>query len=173
MCLGEDNGGMGSFYRSEHELVFVFQSGSGSFRNNIELGRQGRNRTNVWTYPGANSFGRGWQADLDAHPTVKPMALLADVLLDCTRRGDLVADPFADSGSILLAAERTGRCARAIEIDPGYVDVAIWRWQRLTGQEAVEEGSGLTFTEIADPRQGDAGPEAASHMDDGEVVTHG
>ena len=147
----KSNGAMGAFYRSQHELVFVFKKGQAAHRNNIQLGRFGRNRTNVWSYPGANSFGRGGEeGDLLAmHPTVKPVALVADVLLDASARGGLVLDPFLGSGSTLIAAEKVGRRAYGIEIDPGYVDCAIRRWERWTGKKARLEGSHKTFDQIA------------------------
>lgn len=148
------NGGMGALYRSQHELVFVFKKGKRSHRNNIQLGKFGRNRTNVWSYPGANTFGRGGEeGDLLAlHPTVKPVALIADVLLDASKRGDLVLDPFLGSGSTLIAAEKVGRCARGMEIDPVYVDAGIRRWERWTGEAARLEGCGQTFHEIGNAR---------------------
>ncbi|MGZ9117032.1 MAG: DNA-methyltransferase, partial [Methylocystis sp.] len=137
--------GQGSFYRSQHELIGVFRVGEASHQNNIELGRHGRNRSNVWTYPGVNSFGAGRDEALAMHPTVKPVALIADALRDCTRRGDLILDPFAGSGSTILAAERVGRRAYALEIDPRYVDVAVRRWQAYTRRDAVCASTGLTF----------------------------
>jgi hypothetical protein len=147
----KNNGGMGGFYRSAHELVAVFRHGSGPHRNNIQLGKYGRNRTNVWSYPGANTFMRSSEeADLLAqHPTPKPVALVADALLDVTVRGDLVLDGFLGSGSSLLACERIGRRCRGIELDPLYVDLAIRRWQRTTGEAAVLEPSGETFDALA------------------------
>ena len=147
------NAGMGSFYRSQHEMICVFESGKGRHRNNVELGRHGRYRTNVWTYPGANSFGSNRDTDLADHPTVKPVALLADAIMDSTARGDIVVDPFAGSGSVILAAERTGRIAHAIEIEPGYVDVAIRRWQARTGEKAIHARSGLDFDTVAAMRR--------------------
>ena len=140
------NAGMGTFYRSQHELVFVWKSGTGSHINNFELGQHGRNRTNVWAYAG------GRLEELAMHPTVKPTALVADALKDCSRRGAVVLDPFCGSGTILIAAERTGRKARAIEIDPNYVDVAVRRWQAYTGKSAVLSGSGETFETIEEQR---------------------
>lgn len=147
----KSNAGMGSFYRSQHELVFVFKYGKASHRNNVELGRDGRFRTNVWQYPGCNSFERkGEEGNLLAlHPTVKPVQLLADAILDCTERYDIVLDNFLGSGSTLLAAERVGRRVFATELDPLYVDVAIRRWQRHTGQKAVHVQTGRLFDEIA------------------------
>jgi DNA modification methylase len=136
----KSNGGMGSLYRSRHELVFIYKSGTASHRNNVQLGRFGRNRSNVWEYAGANGFD-GRKTDeghlLALHPTVKPVQMLADIMLDCTARGELVLDPFLGSGSSLIAAERVGRKLRAIEIDPRYVDLAVRRWQRHTGDQAV------------------------------------
>jgi DNA modification methylase len=144
----KSNGGMGSLYRSRHELVFVFRNGPGQHINNVQLGRFGRNRTNVWNYPGANSFARkGRERALALHPTVKPIALVADAILDSTRPKDIVLDPFCGSGTTILAAERAGRRAYAMELDPLYVDTAINRWQRMTGQEVLSAG-GKTFAEI-------------------------
>jgi DNA modification methylase len=144
----KSNGGMGSLYRSRHELVFVFRNGPAQHINNVQLGRFGRNRTNVWNYPGANSFARkGRERGLALHPTVKPIALVADAILDSTRPKDIVLDPFCGSGTTILAAERAGRRAYAVELDPLYVDTAINRWQRMTGQEALSTG-GKTFAEI-------------------------
>lgn len=148
MCVWDKiNGGMGSLYRSQHELVLIFKHGKASHTNNVELGRHGRYRTNIWRYPGANMFRRGRQADLVAHPTVKPVALVMDAIKDCSNRQDLILDPFGGSGTTLLAAERTGRRARLIEIDPYYVDTAIRRWQDLTGRAAVNAETGETFAE--------------------------
>jgi ParB/RepB/Spo0J family partition protein len=148
----KSNGGMGSFYRSMHELVFVFRQGGGKSVNNIQLGRFGRNRTNVWNYPGANSFARkGTKRNLDIHPTTKPIALVADAILDSTQRDDIVLDPFLGSGTTILAAHRTARRCYGIEIDPIYVDTAIQRWEKLTGKLA-RHVSGATFTEIRNDR---------------------
>jgi DNA modification methylase len=122
------NGGMGSFYRSGHELFFVFRNGNAPHVNNVQLGRFGRNRQNVWNYPGANSFRRKGQANsLDLHPSVKLVALVADAILDSTKRNDIVLDPFAGSGTLFTAAERTGRRGFGIEIDGRYVDTAVAR----------------------------------------------
>ena len=146
----KNNGGMGSLYRSRHELIFVFRNGKGRHRNNVQLGRYGRNRTNVWEYPAINTLSKsGDEGNLLAlHPTVKPVALVADALLDCSSRGDLVLDTFLGSGSTLIAAERTGRSCYGIEIDPLYVDTAIRRWQRYTGDHAIDAitGNGLTIS---------------------------
>jgi DNA modification methylase len=135
------NAGMGSFYRSQHELVFVFKAGYGSHRNNIQLGRFGRHRSNVWSYPGANSFGRATEeGNLSAlHPTVKPVRLVADAILDCSARNDIALDPYLGSGTTLMAAERVGRKCYGIEIDALYIDTAVCRWQALTGEKAVAE----------------------------------
>src|SRR5207253_10008055 len=128
LCVwAKDNAGMGSLYRSQHELVFVFKTGDGPHRNNVQLGRFGRNRSNVWHYPGVNSFSRKTEEGnlLALHPTVKPVALVTDALLDCTARGDIVLDGFLGSGTTLIAAERTGRRGFGIEFEPAYVDTII------------------------------------------------
>ncbi len=143
------NGGQGSLWRSQHELLPVFKKGAAPHINNIELGRWGRYRGNVWTYPGASTLGSEAREGLAMHPTVKPRAMLEDALLDVTDRGDVVLDCFAGSGSMLLAAEATGRACRAIEIDSLYCDVAIERWQQMTGREAVLTETGETFSEVA------------------------
>jgi hypothetical protein len=143
------NGGMGSLYRSQHELVFVFKNGAASHCNNVQLGKYGRNRTNVWNYRGANDFGRATEEGnlLAMHPTVKPVALVADAILDCSRRGDLVLDAFLGSGSTLIACERTGRRCCGIEVDPLYGDTVIRRWQKYTGAAALNAATGQTFAE--------------------------
>jgi DNA modification methylase len=130
------NGGMGSLYRSQHELVFVFKHGDSASENNVELGRFGRNRTNVWSYAGANAFKQGRDAELAMHSTVKPVALVQDALKDVSSRGALVLDPFGGSGSTLIAAEKCGRSARLIELDPIYCDVIVKRWEAFTGKTA-------------------------------------
>jgi len=153
LCVwNKNNGGMGTFYRSKHELVFVWKSGTAPHINNFELGQHGRHRANVWDYPGINTMRAGRLEELAMHPTVKPVILVADALKDCSRRRGLVLDPFCGSGTILIAAERTGRKARALEIDPTYVDVAVRRWQTYTGKSAVFSGSGETFETIAEQR---------------------
>jgi ParB-like chromosome segregation protein Spo0J len=152
--------GMGSFYRSQHELVLVFKTGSGRHRNNVELGRHGRDRSNIWSYPAANRFGRNAGEDfhlLKLHPTVKPVAMLADAMMDCTARGDLVLDPFLGSGSTLIAAQKVGRRCYGIEIDPTFTDLTIERWRSFTGLRAVHEGSGKSFDELAHEREGTHG----------------
>jgi DNA modification methylase len=148
----KSNAGQGSFYRSQYELIGVFRAGDQAHRNNIELGRFGRNRSNVWTYAGVNTFGQGRMEALAAHPTVKPVALVADALLDCTARGDVVLDQFAGSGTTILAAEKVGRIGYGIEFEPKYVDVAIQRWQRMTKLEATLAGDGRTFEEMRTAR---------------------
>jgi DNA modification methylase len=142
---------MGSLFRSQHELVFVFRNGKGRHRNNIQLGKYGRNRSNVWQYPCISApAGNGEEGRLlDLHPTVKPVALIADALLDCSARGDLVLDAFLGSGSSILAAERTGRSCHGIELDPIYVDTAIRRWQRYTGDHAIDGASGKRFDDLS------------------------
>jgi DNA modification methylase len=133
-----------------HELVFVWKSGTAAHTNNFELGQHGRHRTNVWDYPGISTMRPGRMEELAMHPTVKPTALVADAIKDCSRRGGLVLDPFCGSGTILIAAERTGRKARALEIDPTYVDVAVRRWQAYAGKSAVLAASGETFEATED-----------------------
>jgi DNA modification methylase len=153
VCVwNKDNGGMGSLYRSKHELVCVFKVGEAPHLNNIELGRYGRYRTNVWDYAGVNTLKSNRLDELAMHPTVKPVALVADAIRDCTRRGDLVLDAFAGSGTTITAAEKAGRLAYALELDPGYVEVAIARWEKLTGKLAIHAESGLTRTALAAAR---------------------
>ena len=154
------NAGMGSFYRSKHELVFAWKSGTAAHINNVELGQHGRNRTNVWEYAGITSMRRGRLEELAMHPTVKPVALVADAIKDCSRRHGIVLDPFAGSGTILVAAERTGRRARALEIDPVFVDVAIRRWQCFTGKSATLADTTRTFEAIEQERTGGGAPDA-------------
>jgi DNA modification methylase len=153
LCVWTKNsGGMGSFYRSQHELIFVFRNGRGPHRNNVQLGQFGRNRTNVWEYPGINTLSKqSEEANLAGlHPTVKPVAMVADAILDCSNRGDVVLDSFLGSGSTLMAAERVGRICYAMELDPLYVDVAIRRWQRLTGDQAIHAATGKRFDDRAE-----------------------
>jgi DNA modification methylase len=147
----KDNAGMGSFYRSRHELVCVFKCGRNGHRNNIQLGQFGRNRSNVWHYPGANSFTRSSEEGnlLALHPTVKPVAMVADAILDCSARGDIVLDTFLGSGTTLVAAERTGRRCHGMELDPAYVDTSVRRWQKLTGGSARHAASGRSFDDLA------------------------
>lgn len=147
ICVwNKTNGGMGSFYRSKHELVAIFKNGKAPHLNTIELGAHGRYRTNVWDYAGANQLRN--QKDLESHPTPKTVVMLMDAIKDCTRRGHIVLDPFAGSGSTLIACEKTGRKARCIEYEPKYCDVIIRRWQELTGREAINATTGKTFNQI-------------------------
>lgn len=141
-CWVKSQGGMGSFYRSQHELVAVFKAGTAPHINNVALGRHGRNRSNVWSMPGMNSFQKGRAEKLAMHPTVKPVALIADAMLDCSRRGGLVLDVFGGSGTTLIAAERTGRVAAVMELDPHYVDIALRRFCDVTGIEPVNAATG-------------------------------
>ena len=155
LCVwSKRNAGMGTFYRSRHELVFVWKSGTAPHINTFELGQYGRSRSNVWEYAGVNSLKPGRLEELAMHPTVKPVALVADAIKDCSRRNDLVLDPFAGSGTVLIAAERTGRRAAALEIDPHYVDIAVKRWQEYTGKAAVLVETGKTFEEVSEERNG-------------------
>jgi DNA modification methylase len=152
LCVwNKTNAGMGSFYRSQHELVFVFKSGEAAHQNNFELGQHGRHRTNVWSYAGVNSFRKGRDEELAMHPTVKPVALVADAIKDCSKRCDVVLDAFGGSGTTLMACEKTGRLGRLLEIDPRYVDLTIRRWQLATGKIATHQ-SGQTFEELAELR---------------------
>lgn len=149
ICVwSKSNAGMGGLYRNQHELVCVFTVGEASYFNAVQLGKHGRNRTNVWTYPSVNTFGGSRRRDLELHPTVKPVALVADAIMDVTRRGELVLDGFLGSGTCLLACERTGRLCRGVEIDPLYVDLALERWSERTGVEPVLESTGQTFAQV-------------------------
>jgi DNA modification methylase len=145
----KSNAGQGSFYRSQHELVGIFRVGQAPHLNNVELGRHGRSRSNVWHYAGVNAFRAGRMEELRSHPSAKPVALVSDAIKDCTRRGDVVLDTFCGSGTTILAAERVGRNARALEIEPRFVDVAIRRWQAFTRRDARHAESGLSFDEVA------------------------
>jgi DNA modification methylase len=147
----KDNAGMGSLYRSQHELVFVFKHGRNGHRNNVQLGRFGRNRSNIWQYRRASSFARcGEEGNLLAlHPTVKPVAMVADAILDCSARGDMVLDAFLGSGTTLIAAERTGRRCYGMELDSLYVDTIVRRWQALTGGSARHAAIGRSFDDLA------------------------
>lgn len=149
LCVwNKSNGGMGSLYRSKHELIFVYRHGPGPHYNAVELGRHGRNRCNVWDYSSVSSPGGARRHELDLHPTVKPSQMVADALMDVTRPGDVVLDVFLGSGTTLVAAEQIGRRCRGVELDPRYVDVALERWARLTCQEPVLERTGYTFSEV-------------------------
>lgn len=147
------NAGQGSFYRSQHELVLAFKHGRGAHINNFGLGQSGRTRSNVWRYPGANTFRAGRMEELQMHPTVKPVAMIADAMRDCSRRGSIILDAFAGSGTTIIAAEQTGRRAFCMELDPLYADVAIRRWQALTKRDAILEQSGQTFDEVCRHRE--------------------
>lgn len=149
----KSNPGQGSFYRSQHEMIGVFRVGKGSSLNNVQLGRFGRNRSNVWAYPGVSGFAAGRLDLLKLHPTTKPIALIADAIRDCTKRNDLVLDTFLGSGSAILAAGKIGRHCYGIEYEPRYVDVAIVRWMNATKLEAVHAG-GQTFSELKASRSG-------------------
>lgn len=160
VCWSKDRGGMGGLYRSQHELVFVYRNPGAKHLNAVQLGKHGRNRSNVWDYPCAASSRSGREGDLlKHHPTPKPVEMIADAILDCTRHGDVVIDCFLGSGTTLIAAERTGRCCFGIELDPLYADLAIRRWQNWTGEQAVELESGQTFGEL---EQADRVEEATS-----------
>lgn len=153
LCVwNKSNAGMGSFYRSKHELVFVWKNGTAPHINTFELGQYGRSRSNVWDYAGVNSLRPNRLEELAMHPAVKPVGLVADAVKDCSRRKGPVLDPFAGSGTVLIAAERTGRAARAMEIDPNYVDVGVRRWEAYTGKCAVLARTGRTFEETAEER---------------------
>jgi DNA modification methylase len=155
ICVwAKNNGGMGSLYRSQHEFVFVFKSGTAPHINNIELGKHGRYRTNVWSYAGVNSFGED-RSDLSLHPTVKPVAMVADAIRDCSHRRGIVLDAFVGSGTTLIAAEKTGRRGCGIEIDPAYCNVAIRRLRAVCGLEAVLEASGRPFAEAEQAKPAD------------------
>jgi DNA modification methylase len=154
LCVwNKSNAGMGSFYRSKHELVFVWKVWAAPHLNNFELGQHGRSRTNVWDYDGITSMRVGRLEELAMHPTVKPVAMVADAIKDCSRRKGIVLDAFLGSGTTLIAAERTGRRARGIEFDPAYVDVAVRRWQTYTGKYAMLRGTGQRFEEVEELRQ--------------------
>jgi DNA modification methylase len=155
ICIwNKTNAGMGSFYRSQHEMIAVFKNGTASHKNNIQLGRHGRNRSNVWTYPGVNSLDPKRRAELALHPTVKPVALVADAIRDSSKRGDIVLDTFVGSGTTIIAAAETGRIGYGLELDPKYVDVAVRRWEIYSGDEAIHAQTGLTFHELAKTRLG-------------------
>jgi DNA modification methylase len=180
----KSNGGQGSFYRSQDELIAVFRVGAACHQNNVQLGRFERNRSNLWTYPGVNSFGTGRMDMLAMHPTVKPVALVADAMRDCTGKADIVLDSFLGSGTTVIAAEKIGRRGYGLECDPRYVDVAIERWDNFTKSEAVLEGDGRTYAEVKaerlksrhdiDPKprvpEGDATPAIADGDNEGDWV---
>lgn len=150
----KSNGGMGSMYRSRHELVLVFKKGHTPHINNVQLGRYGRNRTNVWEYDGCSTGTKERRADLALHPTVKPAEMIADAIKDASKPRGLILDPFLGAGTTLIACEMTGRVCAGLELDPRYVDVAIRRWEAYTGGEALHAGTGLTFAELRERRSG-------------------
>ena len=156
----KSNAGMGSLYRSQHELVFVFRHGRAPHRNAVELGRHGRHRTNVWDYPSVNGAHADRRRQLEWHPTVKPVALVAAAIKDVTRRGDVVLDSFLGSGTTLIACERVGRACRGVELDPLYVDLALRRWSEATGLAPVLSQTGQPFDAVARERQSDGADEA-------------
>jgi DNA modification methylase len=151
------NAGMGSLYRSQHELLPLFKKGSASHVNNVSLGKRGRHRSNVWTYPGASSLGSDARQGLQEHPTVKPTAMLQDALIDLSHRDDIILEPFGGSGLTLIACEKTGRVCCGIELDPLYVDVIIRRYQRVTEQKVILDEAGETFDELEKRRMSEAG----------------
>ncbi|WP_267359945.1 MULTISPECIES: DNA modification methylase [unclassified Methylobacterium] len=168
---GKTNAGMGGLYRSQHELMPLFKKGHAPHRNNVKLGQNGRWRTNLWTYPGASTAGSDARRGLADHPTVKPVAMLKDALLDVTDRGETVLDPFLGSGSTLIAAELTGRRCVGIEIDPLYVDLIIRRFEDTTKTEAVHLQSGETFAALASRRASEPAPvRSGSATSDGRRV---
>ena len=166
ICVwNKTNGGMGSLYRSKHELVAVYKAGNGPHINNVELGTHGRYRTNVWDYAGINAFGKNRDAVLAMHPTVKPVALVEDAVLDCSRRGGIILDAFAGSGTTIIAAERSGRRGFCLELDPNYVDVAVRRYEQITGEVAIHAETGLSFDDLGIWRDIEGGPEPSSTTD--------
>jgi DNA modification methylase len=158
LCVWKkSNAGMGTFYRSQHELVFVFKVGTAPHTNSFGLGNTGRYRTNLWQYPGITSMSATRAEELAMHPTVKPVALVADAIRDCSERGDVILDPFGGSGTTLIAAEKVGRTARLIEYDPLYCDTIIRRWERMTGKEALLLRGGQSFETVGEARAAEAG----------------
>jgi DNA modification methylase len=152
LVWNKDNAGQGSLYRGKHELIAVLKNGTAPHINNIALGANGRYRTNVLDYPSVNSLHPARRGDLELHPTVKPVALIADLVRDCSKRNGIILDPFGGSGTTILAAERTDRIGRLIELDPLYVDVAIRRWEKVTGIPARHAESGLSFEQVGAER---------------------
>jgi hypothetical protein len=175
LCVwNKTNGGMGTFYRSKHELVFVFKVGTAAHTNTFGLGDTGRYRTNVWDYAGISSISSTRMEDLAMHPTVKPVALVADAIKDCTKRGDVVVDVFGGSGSTLIAAETSGREARLIEYDPIYCDTIVRRWQHYTGKRATLQSTGEPFEEVAEARLSAPSRVASTRTSDrGSATTNG
>ena len=163
LCVwNKSNGGMGTFYRSKHELIFVFKVGEGAHTNSFGLGETGRYRTNVWDYAGISSPGARRLDELSMHPTVKPAALVADAIRDCSRRGEIVLDVFGGSGSTLIAAESCGRVARLLEYDPIYCDTIVRRFETYTGKRATLDGDGRAFEDVAAERVATEGRRPAS-----------
>lgn len=153
LCIwNKTNGGMGTFYRSKHELVFVFKVGTAPHTNTFGLGDTGRYRTNVWDYPGISSLSSSRAEELAMHPTVKPVALVADAIRDCSKRGDIILDAFGGSGTTLIAAQKTGRRARIIEYDPAYCDTINRRFEKVTGNRATLVGTDQTFEDVEEAR---------------------
>jgi DNA modification methylase len=147
------NAGMGSLYRSQHELLPLFKKGTAPHVNNVALGKRGRHRSNVWNYPGASSLGSDARRGLKDHPTVKPTAMLQDALIDLSDRGEIVLEPFAGSGSTLIACQQAGRVCHCIELDPLYVDVILNRYERVAGQAPTLEETNETFHELTRRRR--------------------
>jgi DNA modification methylase len=167
----KNSGGLGGMYRSQFEPCGIFKFGENPHLNNVELGKHGRYRTNVWKHRGLSSFGQGRAEALAVHPTVKPINLLAEIIKDCTKRGDVVLDPFLGSGSLVLAAQKTGRRCFGIELEAKYIDVAIRRWENMTGLQAVHAASGLTFAELGTQRHA-ADPSTASVTNPSAEANH-
>lgn len=160
LCVwNKSNASLGSLYRSKHELIAIFKKPGARHVNNVRLGSYGRYRTNVWDAPGCNTFGANHMEELDSHPTVKPVALVADAIRDVSHRGDIVLDSFGGSGTTMIAAERTGRIAYLIELDPIYVDTTVRRWEKFTGRQAVLEGTNRSFADTAAAQASDLKPE--------------
>lgn len=173
LCVwGKTNAGMGTFYRSQHELVFAFKQGIAPHINTFELGQYGRHRSNLWMYSGVNTLKADRMKELAMHPTVKPVALVADAIRDVTRRNDIVLDAFSGSGTTIIAAEKTGRRARMIEIDPLYVDTAIMRWQTITNKSAILHGTDKTFADIEEQRSDSQHSETQSNLNSNKEHDH-
>jgi DNA modification methylase len=170
LCVwAKSSPGMGSLYRSQHECVLIWQRDKAPGTNNVELGRHGRNRSNLWSYPGAAGFGRDRDADLARHPTPKPVAMVADAIMDCSRRGGIVLDPFGGSGTTMIAAAKTKRRGYLIEYDPLYVDTIVRRWQDFSGKKAQHADTGLSFHEMVAVRTTDTSASASNLMEAGHA----
>jgi DNA modification methylase len=171
LCVwNKRNGGMGTFYRSKHELIFVFKVGTAPHTNSFGLGETGRYRTNVWDYAGISSLGAKRMEELAMHPTVKPVALVADAIRDCSQRGEIVLDVFGGSGTTLIAAESNGRRARLLEYDPSYCDTIVQRWETYTGKPATLDGDGRAFEDLAAERLGGVPKPALARQASGIVT---